>query len=312
MRLFSTSPSTACTAPSKASGCVGTKEILEQRIKAAMIDAFGDKAAAAAPMVAGTAKPEFGDYQCNAAMRLAKQLGSKPRDVAEQLMATLKADDIVCDLDIAGPGFINMRLTSTFVSNKLSAMLADPERLAVPSVSSSNRQQRIVVDFSSPNIAKEMHVGHLRSTIIGDTLSRVLQFLGHDVVRLNHLGDWGTQFGMLIHYLKTRHPEVLQDSDFSAESAGALMGDLVAFYRAAKKEFDTDLEFQAAARAEVVALQAGNNESMTAWKLICALSRMEFQQIYDMYAFLSPSLPHLILACLMTLTGQQPLTDPCS
>ncbi len=136
--------------------------------------------------------------------------------------------------------------------------------------------KREIVDFSSPNIAKEMHVGHLRSTIIGDSIARILEFQGHDVLRLNHVGDWGTQFGMLIAYLREVYPDALT-------TANALdIGDLVSFYRKAKQRFDTDTAFQETARQEVVRLQAGAEDTLHAWKLLCEQSRREFQVIYEL------------------------------
>ena len=227
-------------------------------------------------MVSISTRSEFGDYQCNAALPLAKHLGLKPHEVANRLKEALSVDDILVKMDIAGPGFINMHLSDSYVNTRLSEMLTSPiqERLGIPEVET---KQRIVVDFSSPNIAKEMHVGHLRSTIIGDTISRVLSFLGHDVVRLNHVGDWGTQFGMLIHYLKENHNDFFDESNEMRYG----VGELVEFYRASKKRFDEDSHFKDAARREVVALQGGNTNSLKAWQKICEISRFEFQAIYD-------------------------------
>ena len=257
------------------------------------------------------AKPEFGDFQCNAALPLAKKLKEKPRDLAEKLMATLAkdVDDVVATMDISGPGFINLHLSDSYLKNKLTAMLRDPQRLAISPVA---QKQRVIVDFSSPNIAKEMHVGHLRSTIIGDSLSRVLEFLGHDVLRLNHVGDWGTQFGMLIRFMQEKYPDITSttstatatgDGQSATVLGGAELGDLVEFYRAAKKRFDEDKEFEAAARSEVVKLQGGDEGSLKAWRAICDLSRVEFQKIYDMLqvqveergeSFYNPMLPSLV------------------
>jgi arginyl-tRNA synthetase len=262
------------------SSAIGTRQILSERVKSALNTAFGADALGADAMVL-PAKPEHGDYQCNAAMPLAKKLKLKPRDIAEKLVQTLQVEDVVATMDISGPGFINIHLADSFVKNKLIRMLRDPTRLGIAPV---ENKQRIIVDFSSPNIAKEMHVGHLRSTIIGDSLSRVLEFLGHDVLRLNHVGDWGTQFGMLIRFLYENHPGAITesaDADGSA-SIGVDIGDLVMFYKAAKKRFDEDPVFQEASRAEVVRLQSGDKATLRAWKAICDLSRGEFQKIYDM------------------------------
>ena len=155
------------------------------------------------------------------------------------------------DLEIAGPGFINMKFNRSYLSSAVRAMASDDDRLGVPL---SANPQRVVVDFSSPNIAKEMHVGHLRSTIIGDTLSSVLEFKGHDVLRLNHVGDWGTQFGMLVEHLKDDFPQALE------EGADVDLGNLVALYKKAKKRFDDDDDFKVRAREGVVRLQGGDEE----------------------------------------------------
>ena len=174
-------------------------EWLEARVQSALVEAYGDEYANTDPLITTATKPEFGDYQCNVAMSLAKRLKSSPRDVAATIVATVKLDEYFETPEIAGPGFLNLRLTEPFLRSQLRAMLAGGEKCGVPPAAVA---QRVVVDYSSPNIAKEMHVGHLRSTIIGDALARVLELRGHHVVRLNHVGDWGTQFGMLITLLK--------------------------------------------------------------------------------------------------------------
>jgi hypothetical protein len=182
----------------------GTCDILSERVRIAIENTFGEDAKGVNSMVV-TSKGEFGDYQCNAALPLAGRLKLKPKDLAEKLMAALIADsnvsELVRSMDISGPGFINIHLSDSYMRNKLANMLKDTARLGIVPTS-EEKTQRIIVDFSSPNIAKEMHVGHLRSTIIGDSLSKVLEFLGHDVLRLNHVGDWGTQFGMLIKFMQ--------------------------------------------------------------------------------------------------------------
>lgn len=177
--------------------------------------------------------------------------------------------------EIAGPGFINLKFKEDYLESAASAMAKDSNgRLGVPLTA---RKQKIVVDYSSPNIAKEMHVGHLRSTIIGDTLCNVLEFSGHDVVRLNHIGDWGTQFGMLVEHLRDEFPAALnKDTSQDVE-----LGDLVMLYKAAKKRFDADEDFKMRAREGVVKLQAGNAEELAAWESLCAASRVEYQKIYD-------------------------------
>ena len=175
--------------------------------------------------------------------------------------------------EIAGPGFINLKFKKEYLSSAVTAMAKDAKgRLGIPKTS---RKQKIVVDFSSPNIAKEMHVGHLRSTIIGDTLSNVLEFAGHEVVRLNHVGDWGTQFGMLVEHLRDEFPDAM-----GTETAKNVdLGDLVILYKAAKKRFDVDDDFKLRAREGVVKLQAGNPEELAAWETLCAASRVEFEKV---------------------------------
>lgn len=225
-------------------------------------------------MVTPATKLEFGDYQCNAAMSLAKPLNMSPRDcatlISQKLIPLLK--DIMEEPEIAGPGFINLRFKEEYLSQAISQMASDPDRLAVPQ---AVHPQKIVVDFSSPNIAKEMHVGHLRSTIIGDTLSNVLEFAGHKVKRLNHIGDWGTQFGMLVEHLRDEYPAALKKET----SKDVDLGDLVLLYKAAKKRFDVDDDFKIRAREGVVKLQAGDEEALAAWESLCAASRSEYQKV---------------------------------
>ncbi len=245
------------------------------------------------PQITAAKEPKFGDYQCNDAMGLAKKLGSKPRDVAQKIVENLDIADIAEPPTIEGPGFINLRLQVAYINRKLESIWHD-DRLGIPL---ADPPQRIVVDFSSPNIAKEMHVGHLRSTIIGDCIARILEFLGHEVLRLNHVGDWGTQFGMLITHLKEAFPQALVAADVLA------LGDLVNFYREAKKRFDEDESFRERARLAVVDLQAGEATARQAWQLLCEQSRREFQKIYDLLdvrlqergeSFYNPFLPAVV------------------
>ncbi|MBO9998450.1 MAG: arginine--tRNA ligase [Cyanobacteria bacterium SID2] len=246
-------------------------EQLRTRFDRSLVAAFGDDLAGTDPLIAPTNNPKFGDYQANVAMSLAKRLKQKPRDIAQQIIDRLEVSDLCEPPEIAGPGFINLRLKPQFLQSKLQQMYAS-DRLGVEPV---EHPQKVIVDFSSPNIAKEMHVGHLRSTIVGDAIARVLEFQGHDVLRLNHVGDWGTQFGMLITYLREAYPDALTQPD-------ALdIGDLVAFYKKAKVRFDEDAEFQTTARNTVVTLQSGDPETHQAWGLLCEQSRREFQKIYD-------------------------------
>ncbi|MCL5270003.1 MAG: arginine--tRNA ligase [bacterium] len=245
-------------------------EALRGRIAEAMTRSFGAAAVGADPMVTPATDPRFGHYQSNAAMGLAKRLGRKPRELAAELVAAARLDDLCLPPQIAGPGFINFTLRPETITEELRHRLAD-ERLGVAPVSPA---RRVVIDFSSPNIAKELHVGHLRSTIIGDCLARVLEFQGHAVLRRNHVGDWGTQFGMLIAHLQDVCPEALE------EGGSVDLGDIVAFYKEAKRRFDADEEFKARSRGEVVRLQSGVPEAVRAWKALCDQSRRQFDEIY--------------------------------
>lgn len=270
---------------------------LHSALQNALVAAFGDTFADTDPLLAATNNPKFGDYQANVAMSLAKPLGQAPRQIASALVDRLTADPAIADLcappTIAGPGFINFTLTSDYLASQLRAM-QQSDRLGI---APSDQPQRTIVDFSSPNIAKEMHVGHLRSTIIGEAIARILEFLGHDVLRLNHVGDWGTQFGMLITHLQDEYPEALVTADALA------IGDLVTFYQAAKRRFDEDAEFRERSRQGVVTLQAGDTASRQAWELLCEQSRREFQKIYDILdvtltergeSFYNPLLPAVV------------------
>jgi arginyl-tRNA synthetase len=268
-------------------------EIIREKFKAALGEAFGEEFAKIDPLVVNASNPRFGDYQSNIPLSLAKQLGEKPRAIAEKLVNHLTLDEICQKPEIASPGFINLTLHPSYLETILKEINID-SRLGVEKVS---HPQKVIVDFSSPNIAKEMHVGHLRSTIIGDCIARVLEFRGHDVLRLNHVGDWGTQFGMLIAYLREAYPDALITAD-------ALdLGDLVTLYKQAKIRFDEDETFRENARQEVVKLQAGEAGSLHAWQLLCEQSRREFQKIYDLLdikliergeSFYNPFLPDII------------------
>jgi arginyl-tRNA synthetase len=267
--------------------------LLKERFLQALVAAFGQELAATDPLLVPASNPKFGDYQSNVAMSLAKPLKQKPRDIAQKIVDHLNVSDICETPEIAGPGFINLMIKPSYLEAQLGSIVGFA-RLGVDRVDSP---QKIVVDFSSPNIAKEMHVGHLRSTIIGDCIARILEFRGHEVLRLNHVGDWGTQFGMLITYLREAYPEALTKAD-------ALdIGDLVAFYKKAKQRFDEDEIFREISRQAVVKLQAGDPETIEAWKLLCDQSRREFQVIYDLLdiqvtergeSFYNPFLPAVV------------------
>ena len=244
---------------------------LKNHFNEALVTAFGTEMAGVDPLVVLASNPKFGDYQSNVAMSLTKKLGEKPRSIAQKIVENLNITEMCEAPEIAGPGFINLTIKPAYLEAQLSAIEKD-DRLGVET---AQPPQKVVVDFSSPNIAKEMHVGHLRSTIIGDCIARILEFRGHDVLRLNHVGDWGTQFGMLITYLREVYPEALTTAD-------ALdLGDLVSLYKKAKIRFDEDEKFKETAREEVVKLQSGEEDTRHAWKLLCDQSRREFQVIYD-------------------------------
>ncbi|MDR3431084.1 MAG: arginine--tRNA ligase [Rouxiella aceris] len=214
-----------------------------------------------------SAKAQFGDYQANGVMSVAKTLAMPPRQLAEKVVALLDLAGIASKVEIAGPGFINIFLDKTFVAAHADAALADA-KLGIAPV----EPQTIVIDYSAPNVAKEMHVGHVRSTIIGDAAARTNELLGHKVIRANHVGDWGTQFGMLIAYL-----EKVQN-----ESAGEMkLSDLEEFYRAAKKHYDEDEEFALRARAYVVKLQGGDDYCLQMWRKLVDVTMAQNQITYD-------------------------------
>ena len=216
--------------------------------------------------VENTRDKTHGDFASNIAMMLAKPAKMKPRDLAELLVKALPADPQVSKVTIAGPGFLNFFQNHSALAQRLDAALTDAQ-LGVPL---QQPAQRVVVDLSSPNLAKEMHVGHLRSTIIGDAVARVLEFLGNDVIRQNHVGDWGTQFGMLLAYL--------QENPSAKETQ---LADLEEFYRAAKQRFDESPEFATHARGLVVKLQAGDPECLRLWRQFNDVSLSHCQELYD-------------------------------
>ncbi len=221
------------------------------------------------PMVAPSKKPGFGDYQANGAMGAAKAMKTNPRELAGEIVRHLELDGIAEKVEIAGPGFINIHLAPEWLSQHLTTAAQD-ERLAI---ASAPEPQTVVVDYSSPNLAKEMHVGHLRSTIIGDALARLLAFQGHRVIRQNHVGDWGTQFGMLIAELEEQLAE-------NREATMAL-SDLEVFYQQAKGHFDQDPAFANKARDYVVKLQSGDPQVLALWEKFRAVSLEHSQEIYE-------------------------------
>jgi arginyl-tRNA synthetase len=247
-----------------------TQEQLKLKLTQALVAAFGADYTNTDPILVSASNPKFGDYQANVALSLSKKLGKQPRIIAGEIVSKLDISDICEPPEIAGPGFINLKLQTSYLEAQLNAIQLD-SRLGIPKATNPQKQ---IVDFSSPNIAKEMHVGHLRSTIIGDSIARILEFCGHDVLRLNHVGDWGTQFGMLITNLVDTMFNVHGDVN---------IGDLVEFYRESKKKFDNDEDFRERSRKAVVELQSGHDGFAEArWKVLCEASEKEFKIIYDL------------------------------
>jgi arginyl-tRNA synthetase len=238
---------------------------LEQLCSAAVATACGTPA----PGLVRSADPAHGDYQVNGALPLAKQLGKPPRSLAEPIAAELRKHPAIASAEVAGPGFINLRLSPSFVSEQLLAVAGDLERDGVDPVA---QPQRVVVDFSSPNIAKEMHVGHIRSTILGDALSRTLAFIGHHVTRDNHVGDWGTQFGLLIVGMR-RHGD-------EAALAAEPVQELERVYKLASADAKADPSVGDEARAELAKLQRGDAENRALWERFVAASRTELDRVY--------------------------------
>ena len=241
------------------------QSILSEKIKQAMI-AAGAYAQCEA-LVRQSGKVQFGDYQANGIMPAAKKLGLNPREFAQNVLDKADLQDIAEKTEIAGPGFINIFLKDTWLADNINRAVQDP-KLGVH----NPEKQTVVVDYSSPNVAKEMHVGHLRSTIIGDAVVRTLEFLGNHVIRANHVGDWGTQFGMLIAYLEKMENEHASEMELS---------DLEAFYRAAKKHYDEDPVFAEKARNYVVKLQSGDEYCRTMWQKLVKITMQQNQHNYD-------------------------------
>ena len=277
--------------------------ILRQHFAAAIGEVAGSPVATADAMVRAAGDPKFGDYQCNVAMSLARPLKAKPRDVAERIVTAVQPAlaDIAESLEIAGPGFINIRLKDAFLAQYLGEIpgsgpdaQSEPEaqaranrtdsealprsrfglgsdRLGLPPVENA---QKVVIDYSSPNTAKQMHVGHVRSMVIGDVFARVLGFEGHEVVRQNHIGDWGTQFGMLIEHYRQH---ALPTPETHADVLQAIESD----YKAAQQRFKDDEAFRTAARLAVGRLQSGDPEARRVWQELCQLSRQAFVRVYE-------------------------------
>ncbi|MAZ45712.1 MAG: arginine--tRNA ligase [Gammaproteobacteria bacterium] len=236
---------------------MNVKSLIAERIELAIYSVTGQHSSADIQL---STKSEHGDYQANGIMRIAKALKIKPRELAEQVIAQTEYGDIVESLVVAGPGFINIELKNSFFSELLEKGNLIKKR---------EKTKTVVIDYSSPNLAKEMHVGHLRSTIIGDAIARILDCLGYNVIRQNHVGDWGTQFGMLI--------ENMEHENFSSEN----LADLETFYRSSKKKFDEDPEFAQQARARVVSLQSGDQLTRNQWLRFINISLSHCREIYE-------------------------------
>jgi arginyl-tRNA synthetase len=241
----------------------GLETLLTERLNAAFAAVAGE------PVDPTVRRSQRADFQANGVLALAKRLGRNPRDVAAEIVAAADVGDLVADVEIAGPGFLNLTLADAALGELTSSLMGD-ERLGV---APSENPDVVVVDYSAPNAAKEMHVGHLRSTIIGDAIVRLLEWRGHTVIRQNHLGEWGTPFGMLIeHLLDVGEAEAAQERT---------MGDLNAFYKAARRKFDADEAFQERSRARVVLLQSGDEDTLRLWELLVEQSKTYFLSVYE-------------------------------
>ena len=240
--------------------------LVAQRIAAAFVTIAGELAVGIDTAVR---QSDRADAQVNGSLALAKVMGATPRDIAVKVLEVAELQDICSATEVAGPGFINLTFANKFLAREL-VIASGSDKLGVASAPTT---RRVVIDYSAPNVAKEMHVGHLRSTVIGDALVRMLMFVGNTVVRENHVGDWGTPFGMLIEHL-------IDSGEVNAAKELSI-GDLDSFYRSARKKFDESEEFQKRARTRVVSLQGGDAETLRLWKLLVAESTRYFQTIYE-------------------------------
>jgi arginyl-tRNA synthetase len=240
------------------------QQALARLMTAALAAAFGPQYADADPLIRPS---QFADYQSNVALPLAKRLNRPPREIAAELAGHLGSSEIE-KTEVSGPGFINLTLRDDWIAAQATAELGD-SRLAVPAAETA---QTVVVDYSAPNVAKEMHVGHLRTTVVGDSVVRVLEYLGHHVIRANHIGDWGTQFGMLLEHLL----DVGEEATYAQLAAG----EINAFYQAAKAKFDADPGFAERSRRRVVALQGGDAETLRLWGMLVADTKQYYNSVY--------------------------------
>lgn len=269
------------------------KQWIEEKCKNAFQSRFPSLASPDLSIeVTRSTKANFGHYQCNSAMKFSKMLQLQPVAIATRVSEALQQEADIQEVQVAGPGFINITLSKEALTRRCQEIL-DPHYFKTLQC---GEREKVIVDFSSPNVAKEMHVGHLRSTIIGDALARLFAFLGYDVLRLNHIGDWGTAFGMLIAYLEKHKPDWLESNTLS-------LSELTAAYKAARKQFENDPVFKKEAHLAVVSLQSNEKRHVEAWEKICQISREAYQAIYDLLdvqlvergeSFYNPFLPDVI------------------
>ena len=243
------------------------KQLLSEKVLAAMVAAGLPEDTN--PAVSISNRANFGDYQANGVMGAAKKLKTNPRELASKVVEHLDLDGIAENVELAGPGFINIHLSKDWLASQLTTIKGD-EKLGV---TQAEKPQTIVVDYSAPNLAKEMHVGHLRSTIIGDAVVRAFEFKGEKVIRQNHMGDWGTQFGMLLAHLS--------DKLAANEVAETALADLENFYREAKVRFDDEDGFADRAREYVVKLQGGDADCDKLWQQFIDISIAHSEEIYE-------------------------------
>jgi arginyl-tRNA synthetase len=242
------------------------QQVLEQRVRRALAAAFGPEHAGDDPVIRPS---QFADYQANVALALGKRLGRPPRQVAAEISSHLDVADVCLPPEVSGPGFINLTLRQEWIAGQAAGLLGD-QRLGV---ARAEPAQKVVVDYSGPNVAKELHVGHLRATVVGDALVRVLEYLGHQVIRAAHLGDWGTQFGMLIEHAVEIGDQATREQLSAGEST--------AFYQAARAKFDADPTFVERSRQRVVSLQGGDEESLRLWRMLVGESMTYLRQLYQ-------------------------------
>lgn len=272
--------------------------LVEKKLGAALEKAFSKTAELSKDdfkvQLASCQNIKFGHYQCNNSLALANLLKRKPREIAQLIIDHLDPEDkkLFAKIEIAGPGFINFTFTDDFLSDFLNQKIAQSDFLGADFFGQDKK--KIIVEFSSPNVAKELHVGHLRSTIIGDSLARLFEFLKQNVLRLNHIGDWGTQFGMLIAYLEDGRFTHFDSTDLT---------ELTRIYKAAKKKFDEDENFKTRARLAVVALQSKEPKAYGIWEELCKISRRAYEEIYHLLevkinergeSFYNPVLPWIV------------------